>query len=150
MRSPEMSYGPAYRQAQDSLSSVPRSIFASGPCRSVKYPEQAHPGDPLHRSDEWMPACEASSPPSSPRGSHVYSPEASRRHSRVEDGSPVTRILVSSSSVARKDERSGSSWADRPSLMSAEQAGSLRGHELHASEDLSSDDGQDALLMLVS
>lgn len=62
----------------------------------------------------------------------------------------MTRILASSSSVAQKEESSQISWADQPSFMSAEQAGSLRGHERDASEDVSGDDGQDALLMLVS
>lgn len=150
MRPLEMSYSPAYHQTQDSISSVPNSIFAARPYRSVQYPEQAYAGGPMRCSDEWMSTYEVSPPSSSPRGSHAYSPETSRRHSRVDDGSPVTRILASSSSVAQKEERSQSSWTDQPSLMSAEHGGSHQVHGRSVSENASRDDGQDALLMLVS
>lgn len=149
MRPPEMSYSPAYHQAQDPVSSVPNPILAPRPRRSLEYPEQAHPG-PLRPSDEWTPPCDVSPRSSGLRGSHVYSPEQSRRPSQVEDGLPVTRILVSSSGAKHKEERSRSSWADQPSLMSAEQVGTPRAQKRGVPEDASTDYGQDALLMLVS
>lgn len=149
MRTPEMSHSPAYHQAQDSHGSVPHSIFASRHSRSLEYPEQARPA-PLRPSDEWVPACDISPRSSVRRGSHTYSPEASQRQFGLDDGSPVTRIVVSSSGATHKEERSRSSWADQPSLVSAEQVSTPRAHKRGVSEEVAADDSQDALLMLVS
>lgn len=150
MRPPEMSYSPAYHQAQGSLGAVPKSILAPHSRRSLESPEQAHPG-PLRPSDEWTPAGDVSPRSSGLRESYAYSPETSQRQSRVEDGVPGTRILLSSSGATyNKEERSHSSWADRPSLMSAEQSGTPRARKRGVPEHVHADDGQDALLMLVS
>lgn len=62
----------------------------------------------------------------------------------------MTRIVVSSSGGTHKEERSRNSWADQPSLMSAEQVSTPRVHKRGVSEEVPADDSQDALLMLVS
>lgn len=148
MRPPEMAYSPAYHQAQGSLGPVPKSILAPHSRRSLESPEQAHPA-PLRPSDEWTPAGDVSPRSSGLRGSYAYSPETSRRQSRVEDGAPATRILLSSSGATYKEARS-SSWADQPSVMSAEQPATPRARKRDGPEYERADDGQDALLMLVS
>ncbi|KAJ5215472.1 uncharacterized protein N7498_001879 [Penicillium cinerascens] len=145
MRPPEMTYNPAYHRAQDPLRAAPVSILASRPCRSLDSPEPSH-SVPQRPSDEWMPGCNVSPPSSTPRGSHTYSPVASRRQSRVYDGSQMTRILVSSSGAGHKEERGN--WADQPSLISEEQLGIPRAHKRGMLEDITVDQGHDALLML--
>lgn len=150
MRPPEMSYSPAFYQTQDSDSSVPHSVFAPRPCHTREFSKQAHPA--LFRpSDEWTPACDVSPSSSGQRESHIYSPKISRRPSWVDDDSPVTRIVISSSGAINKEEQSlRSSWADRPSLMSAEQGSAPLAHKRGASDVVPVDDSQDALVMLVS
>ena len=147
MRPPEMSYSPAYHQAQDPLRAVPASILAPRPCQSLGSSDLSH-SDPQHPSDEWTPGFDVSPRSSGPRGSHTYSPEASRRQSRVDDSAQVSRVLISSSGAAHKEERG--SWADRPSLMSAEQLSSPRAQKRGIPDDGPVDQSQDALLMLVS
>lgn len=98
-----------------------------------------------------MPACDDSSGSSGQRESAIYSPKTSRRPSWVDDDSPATRIVISSSGAAHREERSlRSSSADRPSLMSAEQGSVSLAHKRGASEVVPADDSQDALVMLVS
>ncbi|KAJ5666417.1 uncharacterized protein N7477_008865 [Penicillium maclennaniae] len=145
MRPPEMSYTPVYKQAQDPLGAVPASILAPRPRHSSGSPDMSLP-DTQHTSDEWTPGFDVSPRSSSPQGSHAYSPEASRRQSRVDDSSQVSRILVSRSGAAHKEERG--SWADQPSLMSAEQLSSSRAQKRGVPDDNPVDKGQDALLML--
>lgn len=147
MRPPEMTYSPAYHQAQDPLRAAPASILASRPCRSLDSPEPSH-SVPQRPSDEWTPGFDVSPRSSGRRGSHTYSPEASRRQSRVDDGSQISRILVSSSGAVHKEERGN--WADQPSLISEERLGTPRAHKRGMPEDVPVDQGQDALLMLVS
>lgn len=148
MRPPEMSYSPAYHQAQDSLGSATHSILVPRSRRSLEYPEPSHQGPP-RPSDEWTPASDVSPRSSSPWGSHAYPSEATRRESRAEDGSPVSRVLVSSSGATHKEESSGGSWADQPSSMAAEQLDTPRAHKRGVPDEASADDSQDALLMLV-
>lgn len=133
MRAPEMTYSPAYHQGRDSLKTAPSSRTP----------------DPTHRSSpsEWT-GFDVSPRPSGPRGTHAHSPEASRRQSRVDDET-VTRI-VASPGAAYKEERSRGSWADRPSLMSADHSSSSRTHKRSVPETAPVDESHDALLMLVS
>lgn len=147
MRPPEMSYSPAYNQAQDPLRAVPASVLAPRPGHPLGTPDLSY-SSPQHPSDEWTPSFDVSPRSSGPRGSHTYSPEASRRQSRVDDSSQVSRVLVSSSGANHKEERG--SWADQPSLMSAEQLSSPRGQKPGVPDDGPVDQSQDALLMLVS
>jgi len=148
MRPPEMSYSPAYHQAQDPLRAAPVPILAPRPCRSRDSPERSHSHSGLQRpSDEWPPGFDVSPRSSGPRGSHTYSSEASRPQSRVDDGSQVSRVLVSGSGTVHKEERG--SWADQPSLMSAEQLNTPRAHKRGIVDDAPVDQAQDALLMLV-
>lgn len=147
MPQPEMSYSPAYRQAQDPLGAG-RSVFAPLPRQSLELPEPSYSG--LSRpSAEWTGHI-VSTRASAPRGSHAYSPEASLRESRVSDDAiAVTRVSVTSG-PAHKEDRSRGSWADQPSLMSAEQSGPTRTPKRGASTEAPADYDQDALLMLVS
>lgn len=150
MRPPEMSYSPAFHQTQDSHSSLPHSAVPPRPCHIREFPKQALPA-PLRPSDEWTPACDVSPSSSGQRESHIYSPKTSRRPSWVDDDSPATQIVISSSGAINKEERSlRSSWADRPSLMSAEQGSTPLAHKRGASDVVPVDDSQDALVMLVS
>ncbi|KAJ5133189.1 hypothetical protein N7526_004554 [Penicillium atrosanguineum] len=145
MPPPEMSYSPAYHQAQAPLRAVPASIIAPRPCQTLGSPDPSHSG-PQHPSDEWTPGFDISPRSSGPRGSHTYSPEASRRQSRVDDGSQMSRVLVSSSGAAHREERG--SWADQPSLISADQLSSPRAQKRVVPDDIPVDQSQDALLML--
>jgi hypothetical protein len=141
-----MSYSPAYHQAQDPLRATPASILASRPRQSLDTPERSRLG-PQRPSNERAAGFDVSPRSSSQRGSQTYSPGASPRQSRVDDSSQVSRGLVSSSGLAHKEERG--SWADQPSLMSAEQLSSLRAQKRSIPDDTPVDQGQDALLMLV-
>ncbi|CAI7635078.1 unnamed protein product [Penicillium pancosmium] len=145
MRSPEMSYTPAYHQGQGNIGMTNNSIRAPLPRRSPDHPEPKYPS-PTRPSFE-SKSYDVSPRSSGPRGSNAYSPEASRRASRVEDDPAVTRIVVPTS-PAHKEERSRGSWADQPSLMSGEQSSTSRTHKRSSPDDNRSDDGQDALLML--
>lgn len=146
MRPPEMSYSPAYNQGQDTLGMTSNSIRAPLPHRSPDHSEPKH-SRPIRPSSEWT-SYDVSPRSSGPRGSHAYSPEASRRASRVEDDSAVTRVVVPSS-AAHKEERSRGSWADQPSLMSGEHSSNSRSYKRTSPVDNRADDSQDALLMVV-
>ncbi|KAF3394255.1 hypothetical protein F1880_004746 [Penicillium rolfsii] len=146
MRSPEMSYNPAYHQGQDPLGAAARnSIIAPLPDRSLATPDPSHPA-------AWRPSVDGTpyegSPRSSgPRRSLAQSPEASQRSSRVDNESPVSRVVVSGG-MLYKEERSQGSWADQPSLMSADHSGTLRTHKRGGPVDIPAVDSQDALLMI--
>lgn len=139
MRAPEMSYSPAYHQGRDAV----------GPTRSPlpSPPEPGHSGPP-HSSSEWT-GFDVSPRHSGPRGPHAYSPEASRRASRVDDDPAVTRVVVSPGATHKEERRSRGSWADQPSLMSGDHSSS-RTPKRSAPETAPVDYSQDALLMLVS
>jgi hypothetical protein len=148
MRPPEMSYSPAYYQGQDALGAAARnSIIGPLPDRSMESPDPNYPAS-------WRPSVdgtpyEGSLRSSGPRRSLALSPEASRRSSRVDNESPVTRVVVSGG-VIHKEERSRGSWADQPSLMSADHSGTPRTQKRGGPVDIPAVDSQDALLMLVS
>lgn len=146
MRSPEMSYSPAYHQGQGNLGMTNNSIRAPPPRRSPDHPEPKYssPSRPSFDSTSY----DASPRSSGPRGSNTYSPEASRRASRVDEEPVVTRVVIPSSPT-HKEERSRGSWADQPSSMSGEQSSTSRTHKRTSPDDNRADDGQDALLMLV-
>ncbi|KAJ5925118.1 hypothetical protein N7454_007757 [Penicillium verhagenii] len=110
MSPPEMSYSPAYHQAQGPAASIttPSPLIRSAP----EQPKPI-PSSPL-RSSDWM-AHDVSPRNSIPRGSHSHSPETSRRASKVgEEG--VKPVTVTNGS--NKEARSPGSW--QPSLMSGE------------------------------
>ncbi|KAI2789168.1 hypothetical protein POX_e07196 [Penicillium oxalicum] len=146
MRAPEMTYSPAFHQGQDPLSAATRnSILGPLPDRSVEPSDQSRPGS-------WRPSADGSPYEGSLRSSHprrslAQSPHASRRSSRAENDVPVTRVVVSGG-VLYKEENSRGSWADQPSLMSADHSSPPRKHKRGAAGDLPAVDAQDALLML--
>lgn len=147
MRPPEMSYSPAYHQGQDPLGTAARnSILAPLPDRPLETPDPSHPG-PWRHSIDGTPY-EGSLRSSGPRRSH-QSREASRRSSRVDNEAFVTRVVVSGG-VVHKEERPRGSWADQPSLMSADHSGTRRTQKRGGPVDMPAVDSQDALLMLVS
>lgn len=147
MRSPEMSYSPAYHQGRDTLGAAARnSILAPLPDQPLESPDPSHPGP-------WRPSIDGTPHEGSPRSSvprrSLQSREASRRSSRVDNEAFVTRLVVSGG-VVHKEERSGGSWADQPSLMSADHLGTPRTQKRGGPVDIPAVDSQDALLMLVS
>ncbi|KAJ5175910.1 uncharacterized protein N7482_001787 [Penicillium canariense] len=145
MRPPEMSYSPAYHQGQDRLGAAARSsILPPLPSRSLEHTEPSHPGP--RPSIDGTPH-DVSPRSSGPRGSLTQSPEASRRASRVDDDSYVTRVVVSGG-VIHKGERSRGSWADQPSLMSVDHSGTPRTQKRGVAIEGPVVDSQDALLML--
>lgn len=149
MRSPEMSYSPAYHQGQDTLGAAARnSILAPLPDRPLEFPDPSHPSPR-------RPSINGTPPEGSPRSSgpgprrSLQSREASRRSSRVDNEAFVTRVVVSGG-VVHKEERSRGSWADQPSLMSVDHLGTPRTQKRGSPVDIPAVDSQDALLMLVS
>ena len=140
MRPPEMSYSPAYRQAQGPLGSIP-PVLARPPRRPQQYTRSTHTG-PSHPSE--LMGRDGSPRTSGPRGSHTHSREAPRRASPTDGDAIVIPIVVTNGST-HKEERSRGSWADRPSLMSAEHSASPRTPNRAAPSNA----GPDALLMLV-
>ncbi|CEJ53810.1 hypothetical protein PMG11_00151 [Penicillium brasilianum] len=146
MRPPEMSYSPAYQQGQEPLRAAARnSVLAPLPDRSLESPEPSHTA-PWRPSVDSTP-CEGSPRSSGPRRSLAQSPEASRRSSRVDNESPVTRVVVSGG-VIHKEERSPGSWAGQTSLMSADHSGTPRRQKRGMPVDLPGVESQDALLMI--
>jgi hypothetical protein len=135
----EMSYSPAYYKSKDVAGTAP-SILPHASRPPVERPEPSH-SSPQRASGGTTH--DVSPRTSGPRGSHAYSPQASRRPSRVGDDVP-TPILVTNN-LAHKEERSRGSWADQPSLMSGEHS---RTNKRASSDIATSDGGQDALLML--
>lgn len=138
---PEMSYSPAYRQAQDRSASP---TMARPPLQSMDYPEPSHQRPPRPSSERRH---HDSSPRSSgPRPSRTYSPPTSTYP--MEEETPVTQVVLANGS-SYKERPSRSSWADQPSLISAEHSGTTRARKRGASDDREPDGGQNALLLLV-
>ncbi|KAJ5758618.1 hypothetical protein N7520_005774 [Penicillium odoratum] len=131
MSPPEMSYSPAYHQAQGRI--IPPLVPSS-----LEHPKSVY-SSPLP-SSEWM-AHDVSPRTSGPRGSQAHSPQTSPRASRVGDEG-VKPVTVTNGSP--KEERSGGSW--QPSLMSGEHTRVPK--RAGVPEATSSDAGQDAFLML--
>lgn len=147
MRSPEMSYSPAYHQGRDPLRAAARnSILTPLPDRSLETPDPSRQG--LRRPSIDGTPYEGSPRSSGPRRS-LQSREASRRSSRVDNEALVTRVVVSGG-VGHKEERSRGSWADQPSLISADHLCTPRTQKQGGPVDIPAVDSQDALLMLVS
>ena len=150
MQQPEMSYSPAYRQAQDPLGAA-RSVLTASTRQSLEQPELSY-SDPSRPSSTKWSGHLGSPHASGSRISHPCSPGAPLRESRLsEDAIAVTRILASSG-AAHKEDRSRGSWADQPSSMSVEQSGTFRSPKRGASieESASYKYDEDAPLMLVS
>ncbi|KAJ5484090.1 hypothetical protein N7539_005886 [Penicillium diatomitis] len=147
MQAPEMTYSPAFLQGQGPLNTAPRSsILGPLPDRSADPLDQSRPGS-------WRPSVdgghyEGSLQSSHPRRSLAQSPQTSRRSSRAENDVAVTRVVVPGG-VLYKDERSQSSWADHPSLMSADQPPPPRKGKRGVATDIPAVQGQDALLILL-
>ncbi|KAJ5569556.1 uncharacterized protein N7459_008986 [Penicillium hispanicum] len=148
MPPPEMSYSPAYHQAQGPLGTA-RSTISPMPRQSLERPEPSYPGRPHPSSAAEWTGHDDSPRMSGPRGSLAYSPEASRRASRVSDdtAAAVTRVSMTSGAVIKED-RSRESCVDQPSLMSAEHSGTARTHKRGASTEAPANYDQDAPLML--
>lgn len=159
MRSPEMSYSPAYYQDQGPLGTTqPHSSIVTPPPATRRSQEQSsilgHPVDGSRPSSP-IPSRDVSPRTSGSRTHRVYhnqtlgGPSWPGSDIRETDSVPAG----STSSGAHKEERAPSSWTDRPSLMSGEQSNpsiirvrkrAIPDHEIITNE------GQDALLMLVS
>lgn len=160
MRSPEMSYTPAYYQSQGPLGTThPRSSIVTPPpatCRSQE--ESSVLGHPVgaSRPSSPIPSRDVSPRTSGSRTHRVYhnqtlgAPSWPGSDPREADYVPAGD---SASSGAHKEERTQSSWADRPSLMSGEHSNpSIVRVRKRAIPDVEivTNEGQDALLMLVS
>jgi hypothetical protein len=156
---PEMSHSPAYYQDLGPLGPThPRSSIVTPPAAARRSQEQSSVlGNPVSGS---RPSSVLSSPDASPRTSgsrryHVYQPQAL-------GGSPwpgadpreVESLPARGSiSSAPKEERTRSSWADQPSLMSGEHSNpsiTRTRKRVIPDDEVVTSEGQDALLMLVS
>lgn len=157
MRSPEMSYSPAYYQDQGPLGTThPRSSIVTPPPATRRSQEQSSIlGHPVggSRPSSPIPSRDVSPRTSGSRAHRVYhnqtlgGPSWPGSDIRETDYVPAG----SSASGAHKEERAPSSRADRPSLMSGEHSNpsiirvrkrAIPDHEIITNE------GQDALLML--
>lgn len=159
MRSPEMSYSPAYYQDQGPLGKAhPRDLIITPPPAAGRSQEQSVLD---HSVGVSRPSSLLSNRDNSPRTSGSRAHRA--HHNQALGGSSwpgsepreIDSILAAGSTTSgpHREERARSSWADRPSLMSGEQSNpsitrvrkrAIRGDELITNE------GHDALLMLVS
>ena len=157
MRSPEMSYTPAYYQEQGPLGTTrPRSSILTPPPAARRSQEQS--------SILGHPVC--GSRPSSPLSSHNTSPRTSTSRGyrvyhqtlggsswpgsdpREIDSHPAGSTL----SGAIKEDRIRSSIADRPSLMSGEHSNpsiTRARKRVIPDDEIVTHEGHDALLMLV-
>lgn len=157
MRSPEMSYSPAYYQDQGPLGTTrPHSSIVTPPPAARRSQEQSVLGHPVGGPRSSTPV---SNPDAGPRTS------GSRAHrvyrNQALEGSPWPELepreidsipAGSTSSGVHKEERVRSSWADRPSLMSGGHSNPsitrVRKRTV-PDHELLTNDGQDAPLMLV-
>lgn len=159
MRSPEMSYSPAYYQDQGPLGTThPRSSIVTPPPATRRSQEQSSIlGHPVggSRPSSPIPSRDVSPRTSGSRAHRVYhnqtlgGPSWPGSDIRETDSAPAG----STSSGAHKEERAPSSWADRPSLMSGEHSNPsiIRVRKRAIPDDeIITNEGQDALLMLVS
>ncbi|CAG8023842.1 unnamed protein product [Penicillium nalgiovense] len=158
MRSPEMSYNPAYYQNQGPFGTThPRSSIVTPPpatCRSQE--ESSVLGYPVgaSRPSSPIPSRDVSPRTSGSRKHRVYhnqtlgAPSWPGSEPREADYVPAGD---STPSGAHKEERTQSSWADRPSLMSGEHSNPsiIRVRKRAIPDDeIVTNEGQDALLML--
>ncbi|KAJ5123928.1 uncharacterized protein N7515_007753 [Penicillium bovifimosum] len=157
MPSPEMSYSPAYYQGQGSLGTThPRSSIVTPPPAARRSQEQSVLGHAVDGSRPVSPLSNHSTRPSnsSSRANRVH-------HNQTLGGSSwpglepreVNTIPASgsTSSGAPKEERTRSSWADRPSLVTGEHSNPsiIRVRKRPIPDDgIITHDGHDALLML--
>lgn len=160
MRSPEMSYSAAYYHDQGPLGTThPRSSIVTPPPPTRRSQEQSSVlGHPVggSRPSSPIPSHDVSPRTSSSRAHRVYhnqtlgGPYWPGSDTRETDSVPAGG---STSSGAHKEERAPSSWADRPSLMSGEHSNPsiIRVRKRAIPDDeIITNEGQDALLMLVS
>ncbi|KAJ5505047.1 hypothetical protein N7463_007921 [Penicillium fimorum] len=154
MRSPEMSYSPAYYQDQGPLGTTHPPSVVTPPAARRSQEQSSVLGHPI-----------GGSRPSSPIPSRDISPRTSvSRTQRVYHNQPVggsswpgsdpreiDSAPAGSTSSAYKEERAQSSWADRPSLMPGEHSNPsiirVRKRAI-PDDDIVTNEGQDALLML--
>ncbi|EKV04542.1 Acylphosphatase [Penicillium digitatum] len=158
MRSPEMSYSPAYFQDQGPHETTDsRSSIVTPPSAARRSQEQSSVlGHPVgeSRPSSPTPSCDVSPHTSGPRAHRAYHNQTTRGASwpgsdlRDTDSVPASGSSISG---AYKEERSPSSWTDRPSLMSGEHPSPsvirVRKRAI-PDEELVNAEGQDALLML--
>ncbi|KAJ5554831.1 hypothetical protein N7535_007275 [Penicillium sp. DV-2018c] len=158
MPSPEMSYSPAYYQGQGSLGTThPRSSIATPPQAARRSQEQYVLGHPLGESRPASPLSNHSTRPSnsSSRANRVHHNQTAGGSSWP--GSEPREVGTipgpgSTSSGAPKEDRTRSSWADRPSLVPGENsdASIIRVRKRPIPDDgMITHEGHDALLMLV-
>lgn len=157
MRSPEMSYSPAYYHDQGPPGTThPRSSIVTPPSATRRSQEQSSIlGHPVggSRPSSPIPSRDVSPRTSGSRTHRVY-------HNKTLGGPPWPGSDIretdsvpagSTSSGAHKEERAPSSWTDRPSLMSGEHSNpSIIRVRKRAIPDyeIITNEGQDALLML--
>ncbi|CAI7602086.1 unnamed protein product [Penicillium glandicola] len=158
MRSPEMSYSPAYYEDQGPLGTThPRNSIVTPPLATRRSQEQSSIlGHPVggSRPSSPIPSRDASPRNSGSQTHRVYHHQTLGGSSwpgsdpRETDSVPAGDLT---SSAAQKEERTRSSWADRPSLMSGEQSNpSITRARKRAipDDEIITNEGQDALLML--
>lgn len=149
MRSPEMSYSPAYYHDQGPN---PRSSIVTPPPATRHSQEQSSVlGHPVgeSRTSSPIPSRDASPRTSGSRQHRVY-------HTQTLGGTAWpgsdARDGGSTLSGAHKEERATSSWADQPSVMSGELSNPsitrVRKRPI-SNVEIITNEGQDALLMLV-
>ncbi|KAJ5375715.1 hypothetical protein N7517_007721 [Penicillium concentricum] len=151
MRSPEMSYSPAYYQDQGPLGTThPRSIITPPPATRRSQEQSSVLGHPIggSRPSSPIPSCDVSPRNSGSRAQRVY-------HNQTLGGSSWPgsdpREIDSAPAGSTKEERAQSSWANRPSLMPGEHSNPsiIRVRKRAIPDDeIVTNEGQDALLML--
>ncbi|KAJ5780198.1 hypothetical protein N7457_005358 [Penicillium paradoxum] len=158
MRSPEMSYSPAYYQEQGPLGTThPHSSIVTPPPAACRSQEQSVLGHPIGGS---RPITPVSNHDTSPRTSGSRAHRAYRNQTLEGSSWPrsdpreINCIPAGgpTSNGVYKEERIRSSWADRPSLMSGGHSNPsiTRTRKRGVSDDeLVTNDGQDAPLMLL-
>jgi hypothetical protein len=157
MRSPEMSYTPAYYQEQGPLGTThPRSSIVTPPPAARRSQEQSSIlGHPVgeSRSSSPLSSHDASPRTSASRGHRVYHQTLGGSSWPGSDPREIDSYPTgSTSSGARKEDRTRSSIADRPSLMSGEHSNpSITRARKRAipDDEIVTHEGHDALLMLV-
>lgn len=158
---PEMSHSPAYYQDLGPLGPThPRSSIVTPPAAARRSQEQSSVlGNPVGGSRPSSPlsSLDASPRTSGSRGYRVYQTQAlggspwPGSDPREVESLPVRGSI--SSGVPPKEERARSSWADQPSLMSGEHSNpsiTRTRKRLIPDDEIVTNEGQDALLMLVS
>ena len=158
MPSLEMSYTPAYYQNQGPFGTThPRSSIVTPPPATRRSQEESSVlGHPVgaSRPSSPIPSRDVSPRTSGSRSHRVYHNQTLGAPWPGSDPQEADYVPAGdSTSGAHKEERTQSSWADRPSLMSGEHSNPsiVRGRKRAIPDDeLVTNEGQDALLMLVS